>query len=123
MSSAAAICCQIEFLMLVVFHAGTVLAAPVSEMPCRFRISNDDHCLSRSFGGESSSSPVAYLVPRLGSFAVVIFLFGLSSFSSGTIRISFNDVLNKFAERHVRAGPGCWLFYRAASRGLVLSLS
>jgi hypothetical protein len=70
--------------MLVVFHAGTVLAAaPVSVDATRFHNSHDAPWSANTFGGESSS------------------LF------SSAVRISVNDALNKFAERHVQAEPGC----------------
>jgi hypothetical protein len=69
--------------MLVVFHAGTMLAAPVSVDAMRFHNSHDAPWSANTFGGESSS------------------LF------SSAVRISFNDALNKFAERHVQAETGC----------------
>jgi hypothetical protein len=66
--------------MLVIFHAGTVLAAPVisfSVDAMRFHNWLD----APVWRTHLLEIPVAYFVRRLGSFAVVVFLLGLSSFS------------------------------------------
>jgi hypothetical protein len=89
--------------MLLVFHAGTVLAAPISVDAMRFQNSHDAPCSASTFGGESSS----LFCSALGKLYRCRFPFGLVEFFLCTIRISFNDALNKFAERHVPAEPGC----------------
>jgi hypothetical protein len=92
--------------MLVIFHAGTVLTAPAisfSVDAMRFHIWHDAPCSANTFGGESSS----LFSSVLGKLCRCRFPFGLVEFFRCTIRVSFNDALNKFAERRVPAEPGC----------------